>query len=129
MISLIALVASFQVPCANPDQDTAQGQRMILAGERCLSRHATLLLTPAQKAEATRLAKDGLNDPASAQFRWLPFRRGGKVACATINARNSFGGYVGFQFMAIIMNAGKVTAVTIDPVEANYLCSQEGYIP
>lgn len=67
--------------------------------------------------EKTILAKgfsQGLKDPQSAQFRWLPWQHDGKSAtvyCGMVNAKNSYGGYTGFTpFQGIVLTkAGKIT--------------------
>ena len=54
--------------------------------------------------ESTKLrVSDVLKDPESARFRKLRLvaYKGGLLACGEVNAKNSYGGYVGFsQFMA-----------------------------
>lgn len=59
-------------------------------------------LTSHSEEDALNAAKgsvaSGLKDPNSAQFNGvrLVSYAGGKVICGTVNAKNSFGGYVGF---------------------------------
>lgn len=50
-------------------------------------------------ADAKKLAASELRDPASAQFRNVRevTTAAGKAVCGEINAKNAYGGYVGFQ--------------------------------
>lgn len=50
-------------------------------------------------AAAQDAAKKGLKDPDSAKFQKLRIAdfEGGKVVCGEINAKNSYGGYVGYK--------------------------------
>ena len=50
-------------------------------------------------AAAQDAAKKGLKDPDSAKFQNLRIADfdGGKVVCGEINAKNSYGGYVGYK--------------------------------
>lgn len=45
---------------------------------------------------AQKLLQDGLNDPASAQFREVTFNPAGGTVCGEFNAKNRMGGYGGF---------------------------------
>lgn len=62
-----------------------------------------LMSCSGQEFEAeTAIVRNSLKDPVSAQFRNL---RGGKSngsVCGEINAKNSFGGYVGFQPFVVV---------------------------
>lgn len=49
----------------------------------------------AQRAAETKVAAL-LRDPVSAQFRGVEVRKSGAV-CGEVNAKNGFGGYVGFK--------------------------------
>ena len=65
-----------------------------------------------------------MRDPSSAQFRAVRVvDAGGKDAlCGSINAKNGFGGYVGFKpFFAEIVPVGKGF------VSVPYLANQVGY--
>lgn len=77
-----------------------------------------------------------LKDPMSAQFnfRGLPKtmwaggglggpRKYGWGVCALINARNSFGGYVGFQNHFFLINNGSVVLHDGSPYTADKACS------
>ena len=50
-------------------------------------------------AKTQELAKKSLKDPESAQFRDVKIQNYGdlKIICGEINAKNSYGGYVGFK--------------------------------
>jgi hypothetical protein len=50
-----------------------------------------------QLAELQEMVAAQLKDPASAQFRGVELNSAGTAACGQVNAKNSFGGYVGFQ--------------------------------
>lgn len=54
-------------------------------------------LTPKEGALIKGSVEAKLLDPASAQFRLVPYRRGTNYYCGLVNARNRFGGYVGFR--------------------------------
>ena len=56
-------------------------------------------LTPAEKAII--VANLGLLDPESARFKWMPFDPHKIHYCASVNAKNAYGGYVGYQLFAI----------------------------
>lgn len=61
---------------------------------------ALLLLSGCSDTGAVKDAiTEGLKDPTSAEFGEISIVDGvgGKFACATVNARNSFGGYTGDQ--------------------------------
>ncbi len=75
----------------------------------CLSSNAyaddSALLKRAKAA-----VKEQLNDADSAKFRNLKVRNGdkGKIVCGEVNAKNRFGGYVGFQHFIAIGNSAAV---------------------
>ncbi len=52
-------------------------------------------LTDKEKDVIRNAVGAGLKDPGSAQYEFLPFV-GQKVYCGRVNAKNSYGGYVGF---------------------------------
>ncbi len=59
--------------------------------------------TPLDEKEKTQfkeLVSQRLNDPDSALFRW-PANRPGRVYCGWVNAKNRFGGYVGYRLFSI----------------------------
>lgn len=59
---------------------------------------AALSLVGCADAKRTAQAKvaDQMRDPASAQFRAVKVRKSGAV-CGEVNAKNGYGGYVGFR--------------------------------
>ncbi len=56
-----------------------------------------------QQSELVHAVLDGLKDADSAKFGRITVIDGGKGACVTVNAKNSAGGYNGFQ-QAILSN-------------------------
>lgn len=52
------------------------------------------------EVEAKRLVTDGLKDPGSAMFRAIR-AVGDDQVCGQVNAKNSFGGYVGYRWFWI----------------------------
>lgn len=68
-----------------------QKQADAAAGQQALSAAADEDLKQRGTAAVRRMMKD----PESAQFRNLEVKRGG--LCGEVNARNGFGGYVGFR--------------------------------
>ena len=94
-----------------------------------------------KKLLAEHLSRD-LKDPGSAQFRWTKFP---KIPsdnepihyCGTVNAKNSYGGYVGHQpFIAVIgVVKGKIATASIgalassqpgDAETVERLCKEKG---
>jgi len=68
-------------------------------------------LLPAAQQGVARAVADQMKDPNSAQFRnWHAFQSNhGVLVCGEVNARNSFGGYVGFtHFLAHVTPDGKL---------------------
>lgn len=58
--------------------------------------------TDADKRELTRILSAGLKDPDSAKFKWPPLldvkrAEGFYNYCGMLNAKNSYGGYIGYQ--------------------------------
>lgn len=69
-------------------------------------------LTDALEAAARMAVQQTLKDPGSAQFqpaRWAFYDpTGGTIVCGAVNAKNSFGGYVGFApYYALISQTGR----------------------
>ena len=96
MRHLIALVAFFALFAADLSSISAQTDPQI------------------EKAELA--IKEGLKDPESAQFKNIAVKTNslGEVAvCGEVNARNSFGGYVGFQSFGV---AGNVAVTQSDAI-------------
>lgn len=71
-----------------------------------------------------------LKDPDSAKVRWPAFQ-GGTAYCGFFNAKNSYGGYVGYQaFMASVKKTdGVITTVTNVLIHraAADVCASIGY--
>lgn len=62
-------------------------------------------LTAAHKKQIASAVKQQLKDPESAQFRWpAPHKFG--LYCGWVNAKNSYGGYTGFQPFMIMGGVG-----------------------
>jgi len=71
----------------------------------------TVPMTPEQETMVIEAVKYELKDPDSAQFRNLfsvEAMSGEQAICGEYNARNSFGGYVGFKKFAARIRGGKV---------------------
>ena len=62
-------------------------------------------LTPANKVQIAKAVKDILKDPDSAKFRW-PKPQDWGLYCGWVNAKNSYGGYTGFEPFMIIGGVG-----------------------
>lgn len=80
-------------------------------------------LTAPEKSLLAKGFSQGLKDPQSAQFRWLPWTPDGKSAtvyCGMVNGKNSYGGYTGFvPFQAMVLTKqGKITGGLILAVGA-----------
>jgi hypothetical protein len=63
-------------------------------------------LTPQEKKAVEAAVVENFKDPLSAQFKWLPFHtepREGVWYCGLVNAKNSFGGYIGFTPFLVLM--------------------------
>jgi hypothetical protein len=58
-------------------------------------------LTGGRYSDAKNSVRGQLTDPASAQFRNMRNARGTTV-CGEVNAKNSFGGYIGFKRFAYV---------------------------
>lgn len=104
-------------------------------------------LTEAQRRAVADAVRETLKDPDSANFKWLAVPAteietdvGGVFYCGLVNAKNSYGGYVGFQpyaAMLIRTKSGEWVATRMDSdlpgpeetrVAAVYAtCRQEGY--
>lgn len=76
-------------------------RRMRVAAEAAAKPSSNPVAIPSPKPETPvdlqALAAATLKDPGSAQFRSMELKAGGTVLCGEINAKNSFGGYVGFR--------------------------------
>jgi hypothetical protein len=86
-------------------------------------------MTPAEKKFLMEALSKDLKDPGSAQFKWSqipePASPGGTVHyCATVNAKNSYGGYVGQKpFIATVnFTNNKMTSASL-----NILATSEAF--
>lgn len=70
----------------------------------------------------TEAVKTGLKDPDSAEFGAIDIREGpgGKWACVTVNARNSFGGYTGDQQVKLTYVGGQGWQWVGEPAEMSH---------
>ena len=67
--------------------------------------------------EAREAVKASLNDPGSAQFEDLiPHTDSDPHVCGMVNAKNAFGGYVGFRRFIYDAKDLKIENVTEDPL-------------
>jgi len=97
-------------------------------------------LSGAEKSVISKSILESLKDPESARFKWPPYVDGSDLYCGYVNAKNSFGGYVGdarfAAFVVIVDGEIRVSApvgiATGDPsdptsraVEAT--CAKKGY--
>lgn len=66
---------------------------------------------------AEEAVKSSLRDPGSAQFRNVSVKKfnGGRVVCGEVNAKNAYGGYVGFKEFV-----GGVATATIASTGSKY---------
>ncbi|QHL90689.1 hypothetical protein GVO57_07385 [Sphingomonas changnyeongensis] len=129
---IMALALALQSPfssCADPDAATAAGARALAAGEKCRKILPPVQLTAAEKARAVAAIGRGLRDASSARYEWLPRIGGRPTVCALVNAKNAYGAYAGFQWVAFFLPAGggAVTSVELDPGEAYLQCTAFGY--
>ena len=80
---------------------------------------------------------DKLKDGESARFRWPDIGRDPTVYCGWVNAKNSYGGYTGFElFFALLALdvSGKITGVTVNfesnaSANVRESCSHFGFQP
>lgn len=62
-------------------------------------------LTAANKVQITKAVKQLLKDPDSARFRWPGVQEWG-LYCGWVNAKNSYGGYAGFEPFMVMGGVG-----------------------
>lgn len=69
-----------------------------------------------ERYEQRQLVKEALKDPGSAEFgHAVPGTRGGATWCGSVNAKNSMGGYVGFQrYVAVLPRGTDFAQVTFE---------------
>lgn len=110
-IALLVALAPLTGQCADPDETTLMGQRLIGLGEPC---HKTVpfpgVTGPASAALQTAVRRHFemiLLDAPSARWKWLPVRGDGRIYCGYVNAKNRIGGYTGFQMFMVKREAAR----------------------
>ncbi|WP_333696935.1 hypothetical protein [Phaeobacter italicus] len=99
----------------------------VLAG--CMQVGSTPLASvpPSALNTAKAAAKDVLKDPDSAKFKpgYQAYRleNGDLVVCGVLNAKNSFGGYVGYEPYYVRLRSGQVMHVRVDGENASLACN------
>jgi len=79
--------------------------------------------------EAKNLVKADLNDPESAQFRNVRIHEFGSV-CGEVNARNRFGGYVGFRYFEVSGSSTKRAFIDSETLHlAENSCEPDHKVP
>ena len=120
----VAAFISFSLVACGPsaqhlkEQAKQQDKAVLLARMEALKK--------AETAEIERYkakAAENLKDPASAQFRALKLIPGNDALCGQINAKNSFGGYVGFRAFSVT-SAGTVYFSPSDDVTRIQICNE-----
>ena len=102
---LFILIAIALVACGDTPSETAAKLQEQKAAE--LARQKAELTKKREKKQAAYLqvVLDALKDPGSAQFKDLQWsidhEHYGVSLCGWVNAKNSFGGYVGFHPFAV----------------------------
>lgn len=105
-IALVVIIAGL-ASCGKSKQQIEQEARQREAAQRVEAERKQAEAEQKAIAEKTQRFKDqllsSLRDPSSAQLRNLRIERGegGEALCGEINAKNAYGGYVGFQPFAV----------------------------
>ncbi len=97
-------------------------------------------LSDAEKSVISKAMLDSLKDPESVRFKWPPYVDGSDLYCGYVNAKNSFGGYVGdarFSAFVVLVDgeikvAAPVGIATGDPSDSTsqavgMTCAIKGY--
>jgi hypothetical protein len=80
-----------------------------------------------QFAGAKKAVIEKLKDPGSATFKDLAVSKNNKyVVCGHVNAKNSYGGYVGFRRFVAFVSQGKATMPDTAVVDENIIDSMWG---
>lgn len=100
--AVITTACAVPQPTGNPRQNTLRGLALSELELMVKATELELKSKPESKVieEAQEAVRYGLKDPASAQFRevrLVSYRGDGRVVCGQVNAKNSYGGYVGFK--------------------------------
>lgn len=90
---------------------------------------------PKLNEKLLRMEMKQLKDPESAQFRDVKFKSTGESGswnmCGYVNAKNAFGGYVGFTRFSGMLFVKKgqphyYIVVSVDDTVANEMCLKQG---
>lgn len=145
LVALVALVACSKAPAPSTtgtkaaqldsqkkmDDDfrsQAEAARLKLEADlRKESNDSRATVLAEREARYKQRVLERLKDPTSAQFRGLRFVNGDTVLCGEVNARNSYGGYVGFVAFVVDEENGAYIADADRrgspmPVEERYGC-------
>lgn len=105
----------------NPGTKVSINDLIAFASSLCVYNTSSLIAqAPAKIAGQAALARarqhvtSRLKDPSSAQFQDVTYDASSRVACGQVNAKNSFGGYTGFQQFWVQMPADEEAVVWID---------------
>jgi hypothetical protein len=77
------------------------GRAILLAATAALVLNAPHA-APSGMGKATKAAAEALKDPASAKFRHVVSMQENAGYCGEVNAKNSYGGYVGYRKFYVI---------------------------
>lgn len=115
-------------PCADPDWLTGPGERRLLSGERCRRPIPEIAISAALRQRIVSELALQLRDVDATRFRWLPRFGSSRDYCSLINPPNGFGGYNGFQYFHVRLDAGdRIEELTTDPLTAHVRCTGAGY--
>lgn len=109
-----ALLALAPVPgqCADPDESTDAGLRMLSSGEPCARKVPFPKIkgpaTPALKLAVRKYFEPILLDATSARWKWGRVVGDGAIFCGYVNAKNRLGAYTGYDLFAVSLFKGKV---------------------
>lgn len=105
----------------NPGVKVSISDLIAFASSLCTHNTSSLIAqAPAKIAGQAALARareqvtSRLKDPGSAQFQDVTYDATSRVACGQVNAKNSFGGYTGFQQFWVQLPADADPVVWID---------------
>jgi hypothetical protein len=71
------------------------------------SEQSTVPASASLKSAVTQIMTKKLMDGTSAQYRWLPMVKDSVVYCGFVNAKNSYGAFIGFQPFMVVGAEGK----------------------
>ncbi|WP_299440255.1 hypothetical protein [uncultured Rhodospira sp.] len=119
--TLLAAALTLATPAvAYDDPESARAESAQLLGMMALNGKGFLMLSGDEDdmiAGAKTAVRQKLRDPDSAQFRNIRIveHTAGKLVCGEVNARNVFGGYVGFQLFASSGQSARILFTDLDP--------------